>query len=304
MYLIGDVDLSAVGAVVVIIVRALSYAQGAQGALQASLERAPNLNLFIDRIESLEVEHQDFGTEPVATFNEICFNQVGYEYEPGTPALDQISLKIEQGRALGVIGPSGGGKSTLVQVLLRLRPPTSGNVTIDTLPYEEVAPNSWAQLVALVSQEPQLYEGTVAENIGFFRHHITRERIEQAAADAHVIDDIMQLPKAFDTMLGPRGTGLSGGQKQRVAIARALAGDPLLLVLDEPTSALDVRSEQLLQETIASLHGEVAMVVVAYRISTLSVCDKVIAISDGKLLTTGTLEEALTQVEFNQVSDR
>jgi ATP-binding cassette, subfamily B, bacterial len=251
-------------------------------------------------LEALEAAAEAVGDRPLDAIDRISLREVTYEYAPDQPGVLDVDLEIEAGESLGVIGPSGGGKSTLVQVLLRLRPPTGGSVTVSGIPYTGIAPESWHRLVALVPQEPKLFRGTVAENIAFFRPWIARERIERAAADAHVLDDILRLPAGFDTELGPRGAGLSGGQKQRIAIARALAGDPQLLVLDEPTSALDVRSEQLLQQTITDLHGRVTLVIVAHRISTLTICDRVVAMADGRIVTIGTLEEALAHVEFDR----
>lgn len=299
LHLAGDIDLGAVGSVVILIVRSLSHAQAMQGAIQSTSELVPNLDRLIDRIGSLERSPVEFGDVVCDSFDRIELDGVGYDYEADRPAVEGVSLTLEAGEALGIIGPSGGGKSTLVQVLLRLRPPRRGRVNIDGLDYRSISPESWSRMVALASQEPKLFEGTVAENIAFFRAGIDRDRVEQAAADAHVRDDIERLPQGFDTMLGPRGVGLSGGQKQRIAIARALAGDPQLLVLDEPTSALDVRSEQLLQKTIASLHGRVTLVIVAHRISTLTVCDRVVAMADGHVVTVGTLDEALAAVSFD-----
>ncbi|MDZ7677407.1 MAG: ABC transporter ATP-binding protein [Acidimicrobiales bacterium] len=295
----GDIDLAAVGSVVILIVRSLAYAQGAQGSAQAAGQLAPNLDRLLDRIQSLEQSPVAFGDTVRDSFGRIELNDVVYAYEPDRPAVEGVSLTLEVGEAVGIIGPSGGGKSTLVQILLRLRPPVRGSVTVDGLDYREISSGSWSRLVALAPQEPKLFEGTVADNIGFFREGIDRERVERAAADAHVGDDIERLPQGFDTMLGPRGVGLSGGQKQRIAIARALAGDPQLLVLDEPTSALDVRSERLLQQTISSLHGRVTLVIVAHRVSTLTICDRVVAMADGRVVTIGSLDEALAAVSFD-----
>jgi ABC-type multidrug transport system fused ATPase/permease subunit len=203
-----------------------------------------------------------------------------------------ITLTIDAGEIVGVVGPSGAGKSTLVQLLLRLRVPSRGTITVSGIPYEDIEPSSWHRLVALVPQDPKLFGGSVHDNIAFHRPGITRERVEQAAAAAHVAHDVRELPEGFDTMLGPRGTGLSGGQKQRVAIARALVGEPQLVVLDEPTSALDTRSEQLLLQTIEELEGRVTMVIVAHRLTTLARCDRLLAMNHGHLRVVDPFEAA------------
>lgn len=303
LYVANGVRLAALGAVVMLIVRALSYAQNANASLQQVRELAPNLRSFVSRLERLRRAEVQYGTLSFDDFVRIDFQAVGYDYEPGRVGIDDINLSISRGEALGIVGPSGAGKSTLVQVLLRIREPTRGVVLVSGVPYQEVASDSWHRLVAFVPQEPKLFRGTVAENIAFLRPHITRADVERAAQQARVLDDILALPDGFDTELGPRGAGLSGGQKQRVAIARALAGNPSLLVLDEPTSALDPRSEALLQSTIESLKGSVALVIVAHRLTTLAPCDRVVAMQDGRVRLVGTLGEAVDAVHLNMESN-
>lgn len=299
LYLVDDVDLVAVGSVVLLIVRALSYAQQTNSSLQHVRELSPNLDSLFVRLRSLEAAAHPSGFRELGSISRVELRDVAYEYEAGRPGIEAVSIDLVAGEAVGVIGPSGGGKSTLVQVLLRLRPPTRGTVTVSGIPYEEIEPRSWHRLVTLVSQEPRLFQGTVADNIAFLRPGITRDQVEHAAGLAHVLDDIRALPSGFDTELGPRGAGLSGGQKQRIAIARALVAEPQLLVLDEPTSALDVRSEQLMQQTIVDLKGRVTMVIVAHRLTTLACADRVIAMADGRVRAIGTLEEALAEVSLD-----
>ena len=232
LYLVSDVDLAAVGAVVLLIIRSLSYAQQTNAALQLVNELSPNLDSLLRRLRSLEDAAEPVGSRALDAITRVELHDVGYDYEPGRPGVEGVDLDLTAGEAVGMIGPSGGGKSTLVQVLLRLRPPTRGTLTVSGIPYEEIEPASWHRLVALVPQEPKLFQGSVADNIAFLRPGITQEQVEHAAGLAHVLDDILSLPAGFDTELGPRGAGLSGGQKQRIAIARALVGEPQLLVLD------------------------------------------------------------------------
>lgn len=301
LYLIEDADLVAVGSVVLLVIRSLTYAQKANSSLQMINEYSPNLESFIKRVESLEVTAQPSGTKTVDEIGQVRLHDVGYDYELGRPGIDGVTIEIGAGEAIGVIGPSGGGKSTLAQVLLRLRPATRGTVTVSGIRYEEIRPDSWSRLVALVSQEPKLFQGSVADNISFFRSHITRQDIHEAAAAANVLEDIRRLPGGFDTELEPRGGGLSGGQRQRIAIARALVGKPKLLVLDEPTSALDVRSEQLLQRTVEELKSRVTLVIIAHRMTTLACCDRVVALEDGQVKLIGTLSEARGSVAFDDI---
>ncbi len=300
MYLAKDVSVASIGTVVVLIVRGLGYAQLVQSQFQYLSEELPNLDAFSERIRGFLDEPTTFGAEPIDEIATVEFVDVSYEYTAGLPALSEFSLVLNRGEVLGVVGPSGGGKSTFVQVLLRLRTPQIGTVLVNGKSYERYDQRAWALLVAVVPQEPRLMEATVAENIRFLRADIDRTDVQRAAADAHVDTDIAKLTNGFDTLLGPRGGGLSGGQKQRVAIARALVGKPKLLVLDEPTSALDTASERLLQETIASLKGSVTMVIVAHRLSTLDVCDRLLVVRDGRIEAIGTPAELAAQPGFYQ----
>jgi len=293
-----DVDLAAVSSVVLLIIRSVSYAQQAQGSLQQVGELSPSLEAALERIVSLRADAEEWGDRPLERITEIELRGVGYDYEPGRLGVDGIDVHIGAGEVVGVIGPSGGGKSTLVQLLLRLRRPSRGQILVSGMPYEELDPTAWHRLVALVPQEPRLFEGTVADNIAFHRSWVTPDDVDRAAAAAHVLDDIRRLDDGMDTRLGPRGSGLSGGQKQRIAIARALVGQPQLLVLDEPTSALDLRSEELLQQTIESLKGEVTMVIITHRLTTLRSCDRVLVLERGHQQHFGPREEVLAAAEF------
>lgn len=298
MYLANGIKVAAIGSVIVLIVRGLSYSQILQGQLQQLSQNLPSLEVFQNSVRELQAEAVAFGSMPISSVESIEFRDVGYEYVPHVPTLKGISLSLVPGEIVGVVGPSGGGKSTFVQVLLRLRPPRSGVVLVNGRPYEQFDQDDWAHLMALVSQEPRLMEASLADNISFLRKGISLAQIEQAADDAHVASDIRRLEAGFDTMLGSRGLGLSGGQKQRLAIARALVGQPKILVLDEPTSALDVTSERLLQATIGSLKGSVTMVIVAHRLSTLDVCDRILVLRDGSVEAFGTREELERQPGF------
>jgi hypothetical protein len=172
LYLAVDIDLHTVGAVVLLIVRSLSYAQNANRAVQQMNEQSPNLDALL--LGSSRWRHLPNrpATASSTRSPSIELRDVGYDYAPGRPGVDGVTLTISAGEALGVIGPSGGGKTTLAQVLLRLRPPTRGTVEVSGIPYQEIDPSCWHRLVAVVPQEPKLFQGTVAENISFFRSDI------------------------------------------------------------------------------------------------------------------------------------
>ena len=189
------------GAVVVLMVRALSYAQQTQSYAQRINELTPNLVALDERIGELEAAEERFGGARLDRIGLVSLRDVSYSYGP-QPALRHLNLDIKAGERLGIVGPSGGGKSTLVQVLLRLRLPTTGAVLIDGRPYEELAPADWARLVSLVPQDPRLFAGTVADNIAFHREGITRDQIVAAAVRANIAQEIEQLPGGFDAELG------------------------------------------------------------------------------------------------------
>ncbi len=280
---LGDANLSGIGTVVLIVLRGLGYATQLQGSIQNLSEYGPNLEALNDRLARLEDAAETDGTVETSELGAVVFTDVSYEYVQGVRAIRDVNLEIPEGETVGIIGPSGSGKSTLLQVLLRLRRPTAGSVTVAGKPYETISARSWARLVALVPQEPQLMQASVSDNIRFLRPGISQAEIERAADAAHVGDEIRALTDGFDTMLGPRGSGLSGGQKQRVAIARALVGRPRLLVLDEPTSALDMTSERRLQQTLEELKGTITIVIVAHRQGTLDTCDRLVALRSGTI---------------------
>ena len=201
----------------------------------------------------------------------------------------EIAFEIAGGEAIGIIGPSGAGKSTLVQILLGLRSPTGGRYLINGTPADQFARKDWHRLVAYVPQDPQLLYGTVAENIRFLRE-IDDEAVRHAARLAGIHDEIMTWPDGYETVVGPRANAVSGGQQQRICLARALAARPQMLILDEPTSALDPHSELLIRESLLGLRHELTLFVVAHRLSTLDLCQRIMVIVDGRLEALGTPE--------------
>ena len=206
-----------------------------------------------------------------------------FEYLPGQPALREITFAVKPGEIIGIVGPSGSGKSTLIQLLLRLREPTSGRILVNGRDVREFDLDEWYQHVSFVPQDVHLFADTVAENIRFFREGVEDARIEHAARLANLHDEIAAWPLGYDTPVGERGSSISGGQRQRLCIARALVTEPDILVLDEPTSSLDVKSESLVRATVAGLAPRTTVFVIAHRLSTLSICDRIMVIRDGIL---------------------
>ncbi len=278
----GVSHIASLGAVVLILVRASSGGQNVQSAYQGLIQSLP----FIERTQEAERRYRESapveGTVPLAHVGSLVFEGVSYAYRPGRPVLSGIAFAVDGGEVVGVIGPSGAGKSTLVQLLLRLRFPYEGSYLVNGVPAGEIAPADWHRLVAYVPQEPRLLHASVADNIRYFRD-IEDEEVRRAGRLARIHDDIMGWPDGYETIVGPRADAVSGGQQQRICLARALAARPELLVLDEPTSALDPTSEMLIQESLTGLKQELTLFIVAHRMSTLNICDRVMIILDGKL---------------------
>jgi ABC-type multidrug transport system fused ATPase/permease subunit len=197
--------------------------------------------------------------------------------------LQGISFAIMPNEIIGIVGPSGAGKSTLVQLLLGLRDADEGRILAGGRDISAFDRAEWARKVTFVPQAAHLIAGTIAENIRFFRDGMTQEDVERAARLAHLHDDVEGFPERYERQVGKQGGHLSGGQQQRLCIARALIEEPEVLILDEPTSALDVRSEHLVRDTLRSLKDRMTVIVIAHRLSTLAICDRIMVIKDGEL---------------------
>lgn len=279
----GFSDLPSLGAVVLIMLRSLTYAQNIQGSFQS-------LHVMAPMLETLAAEDARYAQaavrrdgDPIAAIGTLSFDDVTFEYEPGRPVLRHVSFTVPKGEIVGIVGPSGAGKSTLVQILLRLREPTDGTVRTDGHDVRELSLDDWYEHVTFVPQEARLFAGTVADNIRFFRDDLDESALERAAKRAHLHEEIASWPLGYDTPVGERGGQLSGGQRQRLCIARALVEDPDVFVLDEPTSSLDIRSDALLRETLADVAPHSSVFVIAHRLSTLSICDRIMVILDGEM---------------------
>ncbi len=228
---------------------------------------------------------------------EIRFNRVSFRYDPfSEPALKEIDLVVRSGETVALVGPSGGGKSTLVDLVARFYDPTDGCIEIDGKDLRSVTVASLREKMGIVTQDVILFNDTVSNNIAYGVENMPVDRIRAAAAAANAEDFIGQLPEKYDTFLGERGVRLSGGQRQRIAIARAILKDPQILIFDEATSSLDTESELLVQEAIDRLMKGRTAVVIAHRLSTVQKADKVIVIDRGRIVQTG-VHGSLVQVD-------
>ncbi|GHE21956.1 ABC transporter transmembrane domain-containing protein [Halomonas urumqiensis] len=243
---------------------------------------------------------------------ELRFEGVTFTY-PGRehPALAGLDLTIGAGERLALVGPSGGGKSTLLALLLRFHDPDQGTIRLDGIDLRELAPTALRQCLGLVAQEPVLFDATVADNLRFGNPQATDEELHAAARDANALSFIASLPHGFDTSLGPSGVQLSGGQRQRLAIARALLKDPGILLLDEATSALDAESERLVQQALDRLMQDRTSVVIAHRLATVMAADRLLVINEGRIVAAGphaelmasnTLYRHLAHLQFGETT--
>ena len=282
-YATGVGELSSLGAIVLIMLRSLSYAQGVQNAIQSLHQIAPYIETLHEEEEQYSTAQVSRDGAPIEHIGSLEFDDVCFEYTPGVAVLEDVSFEVSRGEIIGVVGPSGAGKSTLVQLLLRLRDPTTGKMLTDGHDVRELCLDDWYRRFTFVPQEARLFSGTVGDNIRFFREDVDQSAIELAAKRAHLHEEIMAWPLGYDTPVGERGGQLSGGQRQRLCIARALADDPDVIVLDEPTSSLDIRSDALIRETLAELAPQTTVFVIAHRLSTLTICDRIMVIFEGRL---------------------
>jgi len=281
---------SELGAVVLLLVRAGSYGQQVQTFWVSLRQSLP----FVERLQNTINAYADStpvrGDVPLETIESLAFENVTYFYQPDRPVLRDISFTVERGETIGVVGPSGAGKSTLVQILLSLRDPRSGHFVINGIDATDIKLADLHERIAYVPQQPKLLHATVAENVRFHRDY-DDAAVERACRLARIHDEIMAWPAGYHTIVGPRADAVSGGQQQRICLARALVSNPSVLVLDEPTSALDPRSEALIQQSLEALQDQMTLFIIAHRMSTLSICDRVMVILGGKLDAFATLQE-------------
>jgi len=224
---------------------------------------------------------------------EIEFEHVSFSYKVGGVVLDDVSFKCEQGKMLALVGPTGVGKTTLTRLISRFYEPTSGRILIDGHDINDVTIESLRQNISPVLQDTFLFNGTIAENIGYAVPEADISDIMEAAKSANIHKDIMFMPDGYDTIVGERGLRLSGGQKQRIAIARAILRKSPIIVLDEATASVDVETEQQIHEAVNSIAGSRTIIAIAHRLSTIRNADLILVIENGHITEQGTHEELM-----------
>ncbi|HDS03588.1 MAG TPA: ABC transporter ATP-binding protein [Firmicutes bacterium] len=292
----------------------------AAGNASTPIRRLSNLHLMIQRttasasriFDMMNVDNPILKTQGIQEkeriLGTVLFDKVGFSYDTGEPVLTGIDLHVKKGEVVALVGPSGGGKTTLVNLIPRLYDCTEGGIFIDGINIRDFKLTNLRSHIAMVSQTNFLFSGTIAENIGYAREKLHRDLIIEAAKAAYAHDFIMDMPHRYETQIGERGVKLSGGQKQRIAIARAIIRNPSILIFDEATSALDTESEKYVQNAINNLIKDRTTFIVAHRLSTIQNADRIIVINKGRieavgnheqLMETSSLYRKLYSIQFN-----
>lgn len=286
-------SVGALAATALLLLRSVQYGQQLQAASVSLAGWLP----FVERlVRSLPptVNVRRYGDQRLDEIVSVELRDVSYSY-PGAPAdaVHDVTMELPSHGVIGLAGRSGSGKSTIGQILLRLRRPQKGAYRINGVDADAYDAIDWHRHVLHVPQQPRLLDASVFDNVAYFDPRISRGRALDALNAVGLGGLVEQLPDGLDTMIGPTLRGLSGGQAQRIGIARALARDPLFLLLDEPTSALDNESEQLIADALEALRGRrrILIVIIAHRPSTLALCDRVLLLDDGRVVTAGLADE-------------
>lgn len=261
--------------------------------LQQSLAGAERVALILETPSAIQnaPDAKDLGKAEGG----ITFENVSFHYSNGIPVLKNVSFDCKPGMMVALVGPTGVGKTTTTQLISRFYDPVEGRVLIDGKDIRGVTLESLRKNISPVLQDTFLFNGTIAENIGYAKPDATREEIEAAAKAANIHEDILAMPEQYETKVGERGLRLSGGQKQRVAIARAILRQSPIIVLDEATASVDVQTEKQIQKAIQNLSGQRTVVAIAHRLSTIRDADMILVIHEGRIAEQGTHEQLLKQ---------
>jgi subfamily B ATP-binding cassette protein MsbA len=251
-------------------------------------------------------DDEDASREPLGTLQgEVVFDDVSFEYEPGTPVLRHVSFRAPAGTTTALVGSSGSGKSTLISLVMAFSRPGSGRVNVDGRDLTAVRLRDYRAQLGVVLQDNFMFDGTVTENIRFSRPNATMDEVRAVSDIAHCDEFVDKFPKKYETIVGERGVRLSGGQRQRVAIARAILADPRILILDEATSSLDSESEALIQDGLHALRKGRTTFVIAHRLSTIRSADQILVLEGGQIVERGAHEQLLAaNGRYRQLHDK
>ncbi len=293
-YQSNNFNIAAFIAILYLIQKMFSFMQGIQTKLNGVNESLPYIKNMIEYQREIYHHHeQDHGSRPFVFNASLEFRNVSFAYSDSAPLLSDLSFTIKKGETIGIIGPSGAGKTTLVDLILRLFDCKQGAIALDDVNVNAIGLKAWRTNIGYVSQDMFVLNDTIANNIAFYSSSVTADDVVTAAKLANIYDFIQAQPQGLQTPVGERGVHLSGGQRQRLILARILARKPALLILDEATSALDNESEALIQTAIKNLHGTTTIIIIAHRLSTVMDADRLLTIDKGKLLEQGTPQQLL-----------
>ncbi len=265
-------------------------------SLQQSLAGAERVTLILETPSAIQNAPDAVDMGPVE--GSITFENVSFHYSNEIPVLKDISFTCKPGMMVALVGPTGVGKTTATQLISRFYDPIKGRILIDDKDIRTVTLESLRHNISPVLQDTFLFNGTIAENIGYAKPDATRQDIEEAAKAANIHEDILHMPDQYETQVGERGLRLSGGQKQRVAIARAILRQSPIIVLDEATASVDVQTERQIQKAIKNIAGKRTIVAIAHRLSTIKDADMILVIHEGEIIERGTHEELVAQKGF------
>ena len=260
-------------------------------SMQQSLAGAERVIAILDA--PVEIKNKPDAKDLENVKGELAFDHVSFAYDENIPVLKDISFHCPAGKMLALVGPTGVGKTTMTQLISRFYEPNSGKILIDRIDINDVTIESLRSVISPVLQDTFLFNGTIAENIGYAAANASMEEIEEAAKAANIHEDIMAMPDGYETQVGERGLRLSGGQKQRVAIARAILRKSPIIILDEATASVDVETERQIQKAIAGIAGSRTIIAIAHRLSTIRNADQILVIENGVVTESGTHDELL-----------
>lgn len=293
-YLTADFYFPAFLVIVYLIQKIFTYIQTGQNTLHRINQSTPYLKSAMDFQErTVGHKEKDEGSSPFKFEKALEMRDVHFSYTGQRPVLAGVSFQIKKGEMAGIIGPSGAGKTTLVDLLLRFLQPQKGEILLDGRDIAKIKLKDWRGNIGYVSQDIFLVNQTIENNIKFYNDEISNEEMVEASKMANIYDFVQGLPQGFSTVVGERGLMLSVGQRQRVILARILARKPEILILDEATSALDSESEVLIQKAIKGLKGKISCLVIAHRLSTVLDSDKLLVLEKGRIIEQGRPQDLL-----------
>ncbi|MDP2709094.1 MAG: ABC transporter ATP-binding protein [bacterium] len=293
-YKAANFNFAALAAVIYLVQRMFAYIQQLQSNLYTVGEAAPYLRKLLDYGDEAKFNKEKKSGELPFKFDDaLVFRGVDFFYNSGQAILTGLNFSINKGEAVGLIGSSGAGKTTLVDLILRLFAPTGGKILLDGKEAGLIDLSDWRKNIGYVSQDIFLKNDTIANNIKFYDEMISDEEMRKSAKMADIYDFIESCPDGFKTIIGERGVMLSAGQRQRIIIARILARKPKFLILDEATSALDNEAEVQIQKVIENLKGKLTVFIIAHRLTTIMGVDKLLVLADGKIVEQGKPRELL-----------